>query len=97
MASITTDYLSSAPPTDELEIPSELQRADDFASVSTSRSTSSLSRSDIDKIDWTRLHGYIATPRLSKRPKLFIWMHGFKIKHVANGQEYRLCKLCHNQ
>jgi hypothetical protein len=88
MASVTTNYLSSAPLTDNLEVPSELQRTDDFASVSTSRSTTSLSRTNIDKIDWHRLYGYIATPRLSKRPKSFIWMHGFKIKYIANNQEY---------
>jgi hypothetical protein len=97
IASITTDYLSSAPLTDDLEVPLELQRTGDFASVSTSRSTISLSRTDIDKIDWHRLYGYIVTPRLSKRPKSFIWMHGFKIKYIANNQEYWLCKICYNQ
>ena len=51
MASVTTDYVLSTPLTDDLKVLLELQRIDDFASVSTSRSTISLSRTNIDKID----------------------------------------------
>jgi hypothetical protein len=92
-----SDYLSSVPPTDELVAPSQVQRLDDFKSTGTTRSTESPLGYDIDKIDWSRLYGYIATPRLSKRPKSFIWMHGYKIKDIVSSQEYWLCKLCHNQ
>jgi hypothetical protein len=83
MATTISDYLSSAPLTDELEAPSEVQRPDDFESTGTTRSTNSTPSRDIDKIDWSRLHGYIATPRLSKRPKSFIWMHGYKVKDIV--------------
>ena len=88
MVSTTTSSLSSAPLTDELVVPSEVQRVDDFRSTTTSRSTSSvLSRAD-QNIDWSRLYGYIATPRLSKRPKSFIWLHGYKIKDIRTNLEY---------
>jgi hypothetical protein len=97
MATTISDYLSSAPLTDELEALSEVQRPDDFESTDTTRSTNSTPSRDIDKIDWSRLHGYIATPRLSKRPKSFIWMHGYKVKDIVTNQEYWLCKLCHNR
>ena len=97
MVSTTTSSLSSAPLTDELVVPSEVQRVDDFRSTTTSRSTSSvLSRTD-QNIDWSRLYGYIATPRLSKRPKSFIWLHGYKIKDMRTNLEYWLCKICHKQ
>jgi hypothetical protein len=67
---------------------SEVQRADDFRSTTTSRSTSSaLSRSD-QNIDWTRLYSYIVTPRLAKRPKSFIWLYGYKIKDMRTNLEY---------
>jgi hypothetical protein len=47
MASTTTGSILDAPLTDELMAPLEVQRADDFRSTTTSRSTSSaLSRSD---------------------------------------------------
>ena len=88
MVSTTISSLSSAPLTDELVVPSEVQRVDDFRSTTTSRSTSSvLSRTD-QNIDWSRLYSYIATPRLSKRPKSFIWLHGYKIKDIRTNLEY---------
>jgi hypothetical protein len=97
MASTTTGSISDAPLTDELMALSEVQRADDFRSTTTSRSTSSaLSRSD-QNIDWTRLYGYIVTPRLAERPKSFIWLHGYKIKDMRTNLEYWLCKICHKQ
>jgi hypothetical protein len=49
MASTASDYLSSVPLTDEVETPSEVQRADGFESTSTSRSTNSPSNRDIDE------------------------------------------------
>jgi hypothetical protein len=97
MASTTIGSISDAPLTDELMAPSEVQRADDFRSTTTSRSTSSaLSRSD-QNIDWTRLYSYIATPRLAKRPKSFIWLYSYKIKDIRTNLEYWLYKICHKQ
>ena len=88
IVSTTTSGLSSAPLTDELVVLSEVQRVDDFRSTTTSRSTSSvLSRAD-QNIDWSRLYSYIATPRLSKRPKSFIWLHGYKLKDMRTNLEY---------
>jgi hypothetical protein len=97
MPSTITSSLSSVPLTDELVAPSDVQRADDFRSTTTSRSTSSvLSRTD-QNIDWSRLHSYIATLRLSKRPKSFIWLHGFKIKDIRTNLEYWLYKIYYKQ
>jgi hypothetical protein len=74
MPSTITSYLSSAPLTDELVALSEVQRADDFSSTTTSRSTKSASNLYDENIDWSRLHGYIATPRLYKHPKSSVWL-----------------------
>jgi hypothetical protein len=75
MRSIITSYLSSTPLTYELVVLSEVQRADDFSSTTTSRSTKSASNLYDENIDWSRLHGYIATPRLYKRAKSSIWLY----------------------
>jgi hypothetical protein len=97
MPSTTASTISDALPIDELVALSEVQHADEFRSTTTSRSTSSTPSRVNENIDWSRLHGYIATPRLSKRPKSFIWLHGFKIKDMRTDLEYWLCKICHKQ
>jgi hypothetical protein len=97
MPSTTASTISDAPLTDELIALSEVQRADDFRSTTTSRSTLSTPSCVNENIDWSRLHGYIATPRLSKRPKSFIWLHGYKIKDIRTNLEYWLCKICHKR
>lgn len=97
MSSTAASTISSAPLTDELVAPSEVQRADDFRSTTTGRSSRSAPIRIDENIDWSRLHGYIATPRLSKRPKSFVWLHGIKIKDIATDLEYWLCRICHNQ
>jgi hypothetical protein len=97
MVSTTIGSISDTPLTDELVALSEVQRADDFRSTTISRSTSSaLSRSD-QNIDWTRLYSYIATLRLAKRPKSFIWLYGYKIKDMRTNLEYWLCKIYYKQ
>jgi len=83
MASTITSHFSSAPLTDELVAPLEVQRADDFRSNTTTRSTTTDSSLNTENIDWTRLYGYIATPRLSKRPKSWVWLYGIKIKQIT--------------
>jgi hypothetical protein len=72
MASTVASTISDAPLTDKLAAPPEEQRVDDFRSTTTSRSTSSTENRMNDNIEWSRLYGYIATPRVSKRPKSFI-------------------------
>jgi hypothetical protein len=72
MPSTILSYLLSAPNTSELIAPSKIQQANDFDSTSTSASTETSSSGIHENLDWSRLLGYIATPWLSKRPKLFV-------------------------
>jgi hypothetical protein len=96
MPSTIASHFSTAPPTSQLYAPTEVQRPDDFDSTATTISTDTRYSRD-DNLDWTRLVGYIATPRLSKRPKSFVWLYGKRIKKVSNGREYWLCNICHKQ
>lgn len=95
MASTILSYFSSAPPTSQLLTPSEVQRPNDFNSTATSTSTESDSIRIPENIDWSRLHGYIATLRLSKRPKSLIWAYGHKIRKESDNKDYWLCRICH--
>jgi hypothetical protein len=79
---------STAPPTSELYAPSEVQCLDDFRSTSTTISVDSGFSRDDENLEWNRLIGYIATPRLSKQPKSFVWLYGKRIKKVSNSREY---------
>lgn len=97
MASTISDFFSSVPPTSQLYAPSEVQQPNDFDSAATSTSTESDSLTISRNIDWSRLHGFVATPRLSKRPKSWIYLYGTRIRQETTNKEYWLCHICHNQ
>jgi hypothetical protein len=95
MSSTISYDISDAPLTSGLFAPSEVQRTDDFDSTGTSASTESDLSTLSENIDWSRLHGYIATPRLSKRPKSHIWIYGTRVKKLSSNHDYWLCRICH--
>lgn len=97
MAHSIRSFLSSVPPTSELEAPTEIQRPSDFPSTGTNPSTdeSAPNPAIYENLDWSRLHGYEQSPRLRKRFKSWIYDHGWRIRKQTDNHDYWLCKYCH--
>jgi hypothetical protein len=99
MAPSIASYLTSVPPTSELYVPTQVQRASDFGSDQTTGSTQ-LDKPDgslLEGIDWSRLRGYEQPPPRSKKHRgnrSHIWNHGWRLHYQKDGNEYWICKLC---
>lgn len=85
-------FLTSVPPTSELEAPTQVQRPDDFASDRTNRPAES---AKIDsRIDLRRLRGYEPLPHDPTNTS-FIWAYGWRLVRLSDQSEHWLCRICH--
>ncbi|KAL2358239.1 hypothetical protein BJ546DRAFT_204636 [Cryomyces antarcticus] len=93
-----SEDLSSAPGSSILEVPTNLQRTNDFRSTAAQEEPSqAVNNSDYySGINWDipslKLFGPTELP---EEKGSHIWKHGWRVLHIRKGEHYWLCRKCH--
>jgi hypothetical protein len=99
MASDISSWIKSAAPTSALDIPTELQRTNDFPSDRTTATIEPTYQQDsYEGVDWDRVRDFERLPPRQKRLKpltSWIYRHGWRLYKPSDGLEYWICRLCH--
>lgn len=96
MSSDAPTILTSAAATLEFQVPTLLQRTDDFNSTHNQARVEPPSEgsSRWKGIDWTRLKGY-QIPQDGFAYGSWIWEHGFRLWEASTNKYFWLCRRCH--
>ena len=99
MASDISNWLSTTA-TSAHQVPTEIQRTNDFPS---NRTTASIEPTfvpeDLEGADWSRLQGFERQPPKQKKHRPYtswIYLWGWRLYKPSDGLEYWICRLCHN-
>jgi hypothetical protein len=95
-----SDILSSVPNTSEFNVPTELQRTDDFRSTAPeSREEEELANTYYSHVDWTRLPLLEGVRNGKGASKSYVWNYGWRMqkKGIIPLKYHWVCTSCHKQ
>jgi hypothetical protein len=93
-----SDILSSVPNTSEFNVPTELQRTDDFRSTAPeSREEEELANTYYSHVDWTRLPLLEGVRNGKGASKSYVWNYGWRMqkKGIIPLKYHWVCTSCH--
>jgi hypothetical protein len=92
-----SDILSSVPNTSEFNVPTELQRTDDFRSTAPESREEELANTYYSHVDWTRLPLLGGVRNGKGASKSYVWNYGWRMqkKGIIPLRYHWVCTSCH--